>query len=373
MRTFFTLLALVISGTLFAAEDDARFALVMGNSAYDGDAALANAANDANDMAAALGNIGWKVTKLINGDRKAMNRTLVAFRDDMAKATNPSVLFFYAGHGVQINGQNYLIPVKETFETPDDVIQDALGLQDVVQAFEDAKVAVDIIILDACRDNPFAKKNSRSLGGTRGLTVVNKSPTIDGSAILFSTAPGETASDGNGRNGVFTQALLKYIDSDLTLQQISTRVTKDVKTATGGKQSPYNSMSLSDDFYLLPVSMRSKAPVLTPAPAITSAPATTPAHVAVTKPIAPKSSGGGSLLPLIGFGTGGVAAAVAGACYYLGAKAYADYRSATVASQASALNAQVGMYSTGLVAAAATAGLGLVVGVVSMVLDGGSR
>ncbi len=165
-------------------------------------------------------------------------------------------LFYYAGHGVQINGQNYLIPLHEAFETPDDIITDALSLNTVQTAFDDAKVSVDIFILDACRDNPFAKKNSRSLNGTRGLTVVNKSASVEGTAVMFSTAPGETAADGTGRNGTFTQVLLKYLDSDLKLQDLATKVTKDVKTLTGGKQTPYNSLSLSDDFYLVPASMR---------------------------------------------------------------------------------------------------------------------
>ena len=251
---------LALTAGLAFADDDARFALVIGNAAYDGEAALANSANDANDVADALASIGWKVTKLIDGDRKAMNRALVAYRDAMTGTKNPTALFFYAGHGIQIGGQNYLIPIKEAFETTDDVVQDALSLATVQQTMDDAKVTTDIIILDACRDNPFVKKNSRSLGGTRGLSVVNKSANVEGSAVLFSTAPGDTASDGSGRNGVFTQALLKYIKTDISLQILATRITKDVKTATGGKQSPYSSLSLSDEFFMVPASMRTTAP-----------------------------------------------------------------------------------------------------------------
>ncbi|MEI8095430.1 MAG: caspase family protein [Spirochaetales bacterium] len=274
---------LLLASAAWAAEDEARYALVIGNASYDGDAALANSANDASDMADTLAAIGWKVTKLINGDRKAMNKALASFRDAMSGTRNPTALLFYAGHGVQINSQNYLLPVGETFETPDDITNDAMSLQTILNTFDDAKVLTNIVILDACRDNPFVKKNTRSLGGTRGLSVVNKSPNVEGSAVLFSTAPGDTAADGTGRNGVFTQALLKYLKTDLTLQQIATRVTKDVKTATGGKQTPYSSLALSDDFYMVNASLRTGTPapasagnviVTAPAPAaVVAAPA----------------------------------------------------------------------------------------------------
>ena len=220
------------------AQDQNRFALVFGNAAYEGDAALAHSVNDATDMAAALTGIGWKVTRVLDADRKAMNKAVASFRDAMSGTRDPIALLYYAGHGVQIGGQNFLIPVHETFESPDDIKDDAISLQSILDTFDDARVSTEVVILDACRDNPFEKKMSRSLGGTRGLSVVAKSTEVEGSAVLFATAPGQTAADGSGRNGVFTQALPKYINSDMKLQDLVTKVTGEVKSLTGGKQVP---------------------------------------------------------------------------------------------------------------------------------------
>ncbi|MEI8095434.1 MAG: caspase family protein [Spirochaetales bacterium] len=293
-------------------------------------------------------------------------------------------MFFYAGHGVQINGQNYLIPIKETFETPDDVIHDALALQTVTQAFEDAKAGVDIVILDACRDNPFNKKNSRSLGGTRGLSIVNKSPNIEGSAVLFSTAPGDTASDGSGRNGVFTQALLKYIKSDLKLQDIVTKVTKDVKTATGGKQSPYNSMSLSDDFYLVPVSMRKPSPEppsLTQAPVGTANPlpsAGTDLRASLTlqkstlvkvRQTAKQGTEWTAPVSLAGWATTAAGAALAGYAVFDATTSYAAANAASSQAGFDAVRAKIPFYNTLLNGGGITAGVGLLLAAVGMVLS----
>lgn len=251
--------AILAVSAFFAAAQEGRFALVIGNAAYEGDAALANSVNDATDMANALSDIGWKVTKVLDADRKAMNRAVSAFRESLAGSNGASALLYYAGHGVQVDGANYLIPVGENFESPDDIKNDAVSLQAILDAFEAANVSTEVIILDACRNNPFAKKSSRDLGGSRGLNVISKPSTVEGSAILFATAPGQTAADGNGRNGIFTAALLKFIRTDLKLQDLVTKVTGEVKLTTGGKQIPYNSISLSDDYYLVPASLRGES------------------------------------------------------------------------------------------------------------------
>lgn len=232
--------------------DPARFALVIGNGDYEGEMALANPSNDAHDMATGLASLGWEVSELTNADRRQIIRTLAEFRARLAALPGSDALFFYAGHGVEVGGQNYLIPVRESFATEDDVVSEAVSLASVQSAFDDGQVATSIILLDACRDNPFGKAATRSLSAHRGLSVVQKASGSGGSAIMFATAPGQTAADGGGPNGVFTQALLRYLPSGLPLQTIVTKVTADVKMLTAGKQVPYSSLSLSDEYYLLP-------------------------------------------------------------------------------------------------------------------------
>jgi hypothetical protein len=373
-------LAVVFPG--FSA-DDARFALVIGNAAYDGEAALANSCNDANDMAAALTSIGWRVTKVIDGDRKTMNRAVATFRDLLAGSRNATALLFYAGHGIQIGGTNYLIPVKENFESPDDVVSDAVSLQTILNAFDDAKVATNIVILDACRDNPFVKKNSRSLGGSRGLTVVNKSPNVEGSAVLFSTAPGDTAADGKGRNGVFTQALLKYITTDISLQLLATKVTGDVKKVTGGKQTPYSSLSLSDEFFMVPASMRTKpAPVAADVPTLAepTAPAASTNPALKASLVVQKESlmterqkirdqrSWVGWMGIAGWSLAVLGGGASGYGWYTGSQAVSAYNSSTSQSGFDAARSQMAdasrVYSVGL----GTMGVGLAVGITSLFL-----
>ena len=155
----------------FSAETP-RIALVVGNAAYDGDAILKNPVNDASDVAAALKAVGWTVTLVTDADRRILNRAIITFRDALAATEGANALFYYAGHGMQVDGSNYLIPVKTDFETIEDVKADAISIQSLTTAIEQAKASVSLVILDACRDNPFAKKMTRSLGGSRGLTVV---------------------------------------------------------------------------------------------------------------------------------------------------------------------------------------------------------
>jgi hypothetical protein len=168
-------ISLLLLSTLFAAlwgEQKAiakpRFALVIGNSAYSGDAALKNPVNDATDMAAALRKVGWDVSLATDVDRKAFNKAVFGFRDKLAGSEGAQALFFFAGHGIQVEGENYLVPVKVDFESVDDIKIDSTSVKSVTEAIGEGKADISIVILDACRDNPFAKKMTRSLGGARG-------------------------------------------------------------------------------------------------------------------------------------------------------------------------------------------------------------
>ncbi len=234
----------------------ARLALIVGNSTYAGDAALKNPVNDATDMAAALSKVGWKVSLVTDSDRRALNRAIFAFRDALAANEGADALFYYAGHGMQVDGVNYLIPVREVIDTIDDIKSDAVSIQLVTDSIGQGKAGVSLVILDACRDNPFAKKMSRSLGGTRGLSIVQTGGGSAGSAIMFSTSPGDVALDGNGRNGIFTAALLKYIDSDFKIEDLFKKVTGEVKSASGGSQNPWINASLSVDYYFISDALR---------------------------------------------------------------------------------------------------------------------
>jgi uncharacterized caspase-like protein len=170
-RKPFGLLLLMLAASAWGETD--RIALVVGNAAYEAPATLKNPVNDATDMAAALRAAGWQTTLVADVDRRGFLRAISSFRDALSVHTGAQALFYYAGHGMQVDGVNYLIPVKTAFDTIDDIKADAISLQSVSDAVKQADVSVSLVILDACRDNPFAKKMSRSLGGTRGLTVVN--------------------------------------------------------------------------------------------------------------------------------------------------------------------------------------------------------
>jgi len=213
--------------------------LVVGNAGYEGDAALKNPVNDATDVAAALKAAGWQVSLVTDADRRGMNNAIDAWGEQLNNNPDSSALFYYAGHGMQVDGANYLLPVKTPFLALSDIKHDALNLSDVTATLEAAKVQVSLIVLDACRDNPFAKIASRSVGGgARGLTIVQSGGGAKGSAIIFSTSPGDVALDGTGRNGVFTAAFLKNIDTDLKLEDMFKKVTAEVRQRRTTSKSP---------------------------------------------------------------------------------------------------------------------------------------
>lgn len=252
---FFGVLALGWAPLLVA--EPARMALVVGNAAYDGPAALKNPVNDATDVASALTQAGWKVTLVTDADRRTFTRAVAAWGDQLAASKDASALFYYAGHGMQVDGANYLLPVKTPFETLSDIKLDAVNLADVSSAIDSAGAQVGLVVLDACRDNPFAKSGTRSLGSAnRGLTVVQSGGGTKGSAIMFSTSPGDVAQDGTGRNGVFTAAFLKQIGSELKIEDMFKKVTAEVRSVTGDKQKPWINASLGSDFYLLSEEIR---------------------------------------------------------------------------------------------------------------------
>jgi uncharacterized caspase-like protein len=179
-----------------------------------------------------------------NCTQKTMKRAI----DDFGKKLRDHQvgLFFYAGHGVQVNGANYLIPVDARLEASEDVEYDCVRADRVLAKMESAGSRTNIVILDACRDNPFERGWNRSAKSS-GLAFMNAP---SGSLIAYATSPGATAADGAGENGVYTEALLKHIGSSgVSILQMFQRVRSEVMRKTDSRQVPWESTSLRGDFY----------------------------------------------------------------------------------------------------------------------------
>ncbi|MCZ8201525.1 MULTISPECIES: caspase family protein [unclassified Microcystis] len=218
-----------------------RIALVIGNENYQV-GKLDTPLNDATDMANALKELGFEVILLKDSSKRQMDDALDQF---FTRINQGYVgLFYYAGHGMEVEGENYLIPVNAQIKAEKDVEYESMPLGKILGRMEDAGNRINIVILDACRDNPFRKFWRSS---SRGLTAPLQA--ASGTLIAFATAPGKVASDGTGRNGLFTSYLLKYIKTpnmevDLMLRKVRSDVAKD----TNDYQVPWTSSSLIGEF-----------------------------------------------------------------------------------------------------------------------------
>lgn len=243
MKKLLLIVTVFISFQLFSEN---RVALIIGNSKYDSNP-LKNPVNDAKDMSNTLEELGFDVILLQDSSKREMLSGIRDFGDRLNK--NSVGLFYYAGHGVQVNSTNYLIPVNAEIIVESDVEFEGVPLDRLIRTMEDSKVNKSLVFLDACRDNPYA---SSSRSGTRGLTIVSADSGRDsaGALIAFATSPGSVAEDGNGENGTFTSAILKYIkEPGLEINQIMTKVRAEVMNQTNGKQKPWTNVSLTEEFY----------------------------------------------------------------------------------------------------------------------------
>lgn len=228
--------------SLAAPPSEKRVALVIGNAAYPGPAALRNPANDATDMAAKLKKLGFDVTLKTDIPLRQMLRTLTEFGDKVTNGTE--ALFFYAGHGMQVKGRNYLIPIDAQIGTESSVSSEAVDVDQLLDKLSHARLSM--VILDACRNNPFER---RFRGGGQGLAQIN-APT--GTLIAYATAPGKVAADGDGRNGLYTAELLKAMDiPGIKVEDVFKRVRANVVEKSGDAQTPWESSSLTGDFYFI--------------------------------------------------------------------------------------------------------------------------
>ncbi|WP_435627046.1 S41 family peptidase [Candidatus Ferrigenium straubiae] len=222
------------------AASEQRIALVIGNSAYRS-GALRNPVNDAKDVAAKLRKQGFTVIERNNLQTRQIGRMLSEFRSRLAPGA--VALVFYAGHGLQIKGENYLPAVDAEIGAEEDVPNQSLSVRQIMDVLDTAKTRLNLVFLDACRNNPYSR-SFRSAAGD-GLARISAP---SGTLISYATRPGSVAADGDGRNGLYTSKLLKQMDSPLQIELALKRVVTEVKNASQGRQEPWMEGSIEGDF-----------------------------------------------------------------------------------------------------------------------------
>ena len=251
-RTFLGVVAAMLAlWTISAPAAAKRVALVVGNSDYRYTSGLRNPRNDASDMATALRRLGFSV---ISGTDLGVEGFYDKIAQFSAATRGASVaLFFYAGHGIQVDGENYLAPVDAELREKFDLGRRAVALNDVMEAMQGE---TRLVFLDACRSNPFSRFMSRTRGASRGLARVHAGggpANGGGTLIAFATAPDDVADDGTGRNSPFTAALLRHISAPgMSVTDMLTRVRKTVMDSTGGRQVPWSNDALLQVFHFVP-------------------------------------------------------------------------------------------------------------------------
>jgi Caspase domain len=236
------LLTALVFPSAAQAPNDIRIALIIGNSAYPGNMALANPSNDAKDMAATLRNMGFGVIEVLDGNRAQMMEAIERAGKSLSGKQGVGMLF-YAGHGLQLDWRNYMVPVDAKLSIAADVPKHTIDIEAVMTAFKSAGNRMNIVVLDACRDDPFA--NGKTSTG-KGLAPLD-APT--GTFLAYATAPGNVAQDGTGKNGLYTSFLLQELQKPTArIEDVFKRVRFAVRKASNGAQIPWETTSLEDDF-----------------------------------------------------------------------------------------------------------------------------
>ena len=280
-RRRFGLLASALLGVLLAGTPstgsgraDPRIALVVGNGRYVATSRLANPPNDARAIAQVLRGVGFEVTEVIDAGRARLEEEIRRFRD--ARRGVAASIFFYAGHGLQIDGENYLVPVDARFEDGIDVVAGLIGLSGVVAPTANGS-RVNLVFLDACRDNPLGDSLKQTIGQRgRSVTLDGGRPVRSvgqglaemkagvGTLIAYATAPDTVAEDGHGKHSPFSLGLLRYIrEPGLEIRQLLTKVRLDVVKETERRQVPWDHSSLTENFYFI-APVKPKRPALPP-------------------------------------------------------------------------------------------------------------
>jgi hypothetical protein len=245
-KVLICLLLLLTLCSAFGATKERRIALVIGNSEYKS-TPLRNPVNDAKAMEITLKELGFETTAAYNVTTyQEFGKLIQDFGTEISQGGVG--LFYYAGHGVQVDGKNYLIPTHARIKKESDIEFEGVDLDRVLSEMQNARNELNIIVLDACRDNPFS---SSVRSGTRGLASITR--TVPDCLIAYATQPNGVAADGDGVNGIFTEELLKSITTPgLSLTQIMMRVRDGVKNRTDNEQLPWETSLLTKDFYFLP-------------------------------------------------------------------------------------------------------------------------
>lgn len=235
-----------------AGQFESRYALVIGNAAYSApDASLRNAVRDARNVGAALRRVGFQVEVLEDADHATMRRAIRAFEDNLRR--DPGVSFVYfAGHGLQLAGRNYLMPVGAGLVSEREVTARTVDAGELVERLRATGARLNIIVLDACRNNPLYKPVFVMRGASSaGLAKVTPA---QGTVVAFATEPGRVASDGAGNEGVYAKYLVQYMAvPGLPLEQVFKRVREAVVAETKGVQVPVEfNMLTGGEFYFVP-------------------------------------------------------------------------------------------------------------------------
>lgn len=226
------------------AANVAKTALIVGNSDYP-QAPLLNPSSDASDMSEALKLLGFDVISATNLNRAEMLKAIRAFTKRLDEQQSVG-FFYYAGHGVQIDNTNYLLPISTNLEEEESVLSEGIDINWILHQMKQSNTSMNILMLDACRNNPFNEKY-RSI--SRGLSRMQDP---SGSFIAFATAPGRVAEDGDDNNGLYTKYFLQYVmEPGLSIEQIFKQVRNQVEKESKGKQIPWESSSLKGDFYFI--------------------------------------------------------------------------------------------------------------------------
>lgn len=254
------------------AQTQKRVALVLGNGNYQETSRLANPVNDAADMAEKLRSVGFEVIEGHDLGKRDLERKIGEFSDALERADTG--LFFYAGHGIQVDGRNFIVPVDAKLDVPAKLRLETVQIDDVLDIMEQ-QTKTSLVFLDACRNNPFARSLGKNASNraARALGGLAQFDSTRGSFIAFSTAPGTVALDGTGRNSPFTAALLRHMATPgQSINDLMIAVRRDVVTVTRDQQRPWEQGSLIERFEFVP---DGAAPAQAPAP-----PPAPPAQVA---------------------------------------------------------------------------------------------